>query len=93
MDGIDGETMLDEEIVAAVAVGASVFELWSTVSGIAVVWFLLADGVVSCYRLLHDDGVSRLIFKFQTGAGVPRRLFSFIRPAHSGAHAKKKMQE
>ena len=38
MDGIDGENILDEEIAAAVAVGASVFELWSTVSGIDVVW-------------------------------------------------------
>ena len=39
VDGIDGEDILDEEIAAAVAIGASVFELcWSTVSGIAVVW-------------------------------------------------------
>ena len=36
---IDGENIPDEEIAAAVAVGASVFEPWSTVvSGIAVVW-------------------------------------------------------
>ena len=35
---IDGENIPDEEIAAAVAVGARVLELWSTVSGIAVVW-------------------------------------------------------
>ena len=38
MDGIDGENMPDEEIAAAVAVGASVIEHRPTVSGIAVVW-------------------------------------------------------
>ena len=38
MDGMDGEHIPDEEIAAAVAVGASVIEHWSTVSGIAVVW-------------------------------------------------------
>ena len=41
----------DEEVAAAVAVGASVIEHWSIVSGIAVVWSGLvwsglADGVV-----------------------------------------------
>ena len=38
MDGMDGENIPNEEIAAAVAVGASVIEHWSTVSGIAVVW-------------------------------------------------------
>ena len=39
VDGMDGENITDEEIAAAVAVGASVIEHWSTVSGIiAVVW-------------------------------------------------------
>ena len=38
VDGINGENIPDEEIAAAVAVGASVIEHWSTVSGIAVVW-------------------------------------------------------
>ena len=37
-DWMNGENILDEEISAAVAVGASVIEHWSTVSGIAVVW-------------------------------------------------------
>ena len=35
---MDGENIPDEEIAAAVAVEASVFELLSPVSGIAVVW-------------------------------------------------------
>ena len=35
---MDGENTPDEEIVAAMAVGASVVEHWSAVSGIAVVW-------------------------------------------------------
>ena len=34
---MDGENIRDEEIAAAVAVGASVIEHWSTVSGVAVV--------------------------------------------------------
>ena len=34
---IDGENIPNEGIAAAVAVGASVFELWSTIFGIAVV--------------------------------------------------------
>ena len=38
VDGTDGENIPDEEIAAAVAVGASVIELRSTVSDIAVVW-------------------------------------------------------
>ena len=40
VDGIDSENIPSEKIAAAVAVGASVFELWSTVpiSVIAVVW-------------------------------------------------------
>ena len=38
MDGMDDENIPDEEIAAAVAVGASVVEHWSTVSGIAAVW-------------------------------------------------------
>ena len=37
-DGMDAENKLDEEIAAAVAVGASVIEHGSTVCGIAVVW-------------------------------------------------------
>ena len=37
VDGIDGKDIPDEEITPAVALGASVFEQWSTVSGIAVV--------------------------------------------------------
>ena len=35
---MDGENILDEEVSAAVAVGAVVIENWFTVSGIAVVW-------------------------------------------------------
>ena len=35
---MDGENIPDEEISAAVAVGASMIEHWSTVSSIAVVW-------------------------------------------------------
>ena len=35
---MDGENIPDEEISAAVAVGASVIEHWSIVSSIAVVW-------------------------------------------------------
>ena len=35
--GKDGQNILDEEIAATVAVGTSVFELGSTVSGIAAV--------------------------------------------------------
>ena len=38
MDGMDGENIPDEEIAAAVAVGASVIEHWFTVFGSAVVW-------------------------------------------------------
>ena len=38
VDGIDGENILDEETATAVAVGVSVIEHWSTVSGIAAVW-------------------------------------------------------
>ena len=38
MYGMDDENIPDDEIAAAVAVEARVFELWSTVSGIAVVW-------------------------------------------------------
>ena len=45
---MDGEDIPDEDITATVAVGASVIELWSTVSGIAVVCSL-ADGMGSCY--------------------------------------------
>ena len=37
---IDGENIPNEKIAAAVAVGASVIEHWSTVSGIAVVWLM-----------------------------------------------------
>ena len=48
---MDGENITDEDIAAAaVAVGASVIEHWSTtVSGIAVLWSIIADGFVSCY--------------------------------------------
>ena len=35
---MDGENIPDDEILAAVVVGASVIELWPTVSGIVVVW-------------------------------------------------------
>ena len=42
---MDGENIPDEEIAAAVAVGASVIEHWSTVSGIAVPG--LADGLIT----------------------------------------------
>ena len=35
---MDVENIPDEEIAAAVAVGASGIEHWSTLSGIAVVW-------------------------------------------------------
>ena len=38
VDGVDGENIPDEDIAVAVAVGASVIEHWSTVSGIAVFW-------------------------------------------------------
>ena len=38
MDGMGGKNIPDEEIAAAVAVGASMIEHWSTVSDIAVVW-------------------------------------------------------
>ena len=39
IDGMDGENILtDEEITAAVAIGASVIKHWSTVFDIAVVW-------------------------------------------------------
>ena len=41
---MDGENIPDEEITAAVAVGASLIEHWSTISVIAVVG--LADGLV-----------------------------------------------
>ena len=35
---MDGDNIPDEEIEAAMAVGTSLIEQWSTVSGIAVVW-------------------------------------------------------
>ena len=35
---MDGENIPDEEIAAAVAVGAGAIKHWPTVSGIAVVW-------------------------------------------------------
>ena len=38
VDRMDDENIPHEEIAAAVAVGASVIEHWSTVSGIDVVW-------------------------------------------------------
>ena len=38
VDGMHDENIPDEDIVAAVAVGASVIEYWYTGSGIAVVW-------------------------------------------------------
>ena len=38
VDEMDDEDIPDEKIVAAVAVGASIIEHWSTVSGIATVW-------------------------------------------------------
>ena len=44
---MDGGNIPDEETAAAVAVGASVIVHWSTVSVIAVVWYM-GDGVVSC---------------------------------------------
>ena len=89
---IDGENIPGQEIAAAVAVGASVFELWSTVYP-ASIWSGLADGVVSfydgvvsCYDcyVIPDDGVSHLIFKNQTGgletwmADIPRTSVSFF---------------
>ena len=41
MDEIDGERIPDEEITAAVAVGASVIEHWSTVFGIAMLCYAM----------------------------------------------------
>ena len=38
VDGVDAENIPDADIAVAVAVGASVIEHWSTVSGIAVFW-------------------------------------------------------
>ena len=50
---MDGENIPDEEITAAVAVGASVIEHWSTLYP-ASLWSGLAGcgGVLSCYRAI-----------------------------------------
>ena len=45
---MDGENIPDEEIAAAVTVGASVIEHWSSLYPTSL-WSCLADGVLSCY--------------------------------------------
>ena len=67
---MDDENIPDEEIAAAVVVGASVIEHWSTVFGV-VVWSGLTDGIVRFYGYGYDCypmmGRPASFFKFQTG--------------------------
>ena len=62
---MDGESIPDEEIAATVAVGASVIEHRSTVSGIAVVWS--GDGIVSCYDCYPMMGCPASFSNFKLG--------------------------
>ena len=63
---MDGENIPGEEIAAAVALGASVIEHLSTVSGIAVVWSV-ADGVLSCYDCFPMMGCLASFSNFKLG--------------------------
>ena len=65
MDGIVGENIPDEEIAAAVAVRASVFELCPLYP--ASLWSGLADGVISCYDCYPIMGCPASFSNFELG--------------------------
>ena len=94
---MDGENIPDDEIAAAVAVGASMLSTGTLYP--ASLWSGLADGVVSCYDYYPMMRCLASFFKFQTGGletwmtRIPRTsvsffFLSFIRPALIGACKK-----
>ena len=63
---MDGENVPDEENVAALAVGASVIERWSTLYP-ALLGSGLADDFVSCYDCYPMVGCPASFSKFELG--------------------------
>ena len=63
---MDSDNIPDEEMAAAVAVGASMIEDWSTVP--ASLWSGLTDGVVSCHDCYPIMGCPASFSNFKPGA-------------------------